>query len=58
MAETTASTNNKSVKFRGKAERERTDHKKPSTHLRKQATHMRKRGLISDKAAAKMGMDE
>lgn len=58
MAETTPSPNNKSVKFRGKAEREVAQHKAPSKNLRKKATHMRKRGMISEKQAAKMGMDE
>jgi hypothetical protein len=58
MAETTPSTNNKSVKFHGKAEHELAQHKKRSKGLRKQAAHMRKRGMISEKQAAKMGMDD
>ena len=58
MAETTTAPNNKSVKFRGKATRELAAHKGPTKNLHKHAAPMRKRGMISEKQAAKMGMDE
>lgn len=58
MAETTTAPNNKSIKFHGKAERELAQHKAPSKNLRKHAAPMRKRGMISEKQAAKMGIDE
>jgi hypothetical protein len=53
MALTSVQSNNKSVAFRGRHERE----PRPTKKAKKMPAHMRKRGLVSEKAAKSAGLE-